>query len=88
MLSVPSRHSPEAKENIFLLKRDIVKAAINWVFLVRLGVFIASNYLELGSLSEISVHICREFGKRTRADKSVIHINMPLSLACSHSILP
>lgn len=88
LLSIPCRHSPQTKEDVFLFQSHIVKTAIDRVFFVRLCILIASNHLKLSSLLLLSVYFRLKSEELTRADKSVIHINIPLSLACSHSILP
>lgn len=90
LFSVPGCHSPKPEEHVLLLQRQVIETAVNWILLVCLGVFISAYVLKLCPLKmpDQPLSTCTAFGGLTKAEISVIHMNMPLSLACSQSILP
>lgn len=90
LFSVPGCHSPKTKEDVLLLQRQVIETAVNWILLVCLGVFISGDVFKLSLLRMLNQRLgtCGVFAGLTKAEISVIHMNMPLSLACSQSILP
>lgn len=50
LLTIPPRHPPQPHQHVLLPQREIVETAVDGVLLVRAGVLIARDVLELHSL--------------------------------------
>jgi hypothetical protein len=88
LFTIPASHPPQPLKNSLFLESKVKQATIYWVLQVTLRIFIPCDDLKLNFLRMMLAFRTPGLINLTKATASVIHINMPLSRACSQSIFP
>lgn len=82
------RHPPETLKDVFLPQGDIVQRTVDGVLLFRFSILVPSNDFQLRPLTLLAQSDHYPEVNLTTAVGFDSHMNIPLSLAAFHVILP